>query len=253
MSVDAQTPASDVCLVRPLVAEVAVSIVTLPVPVIMELAAGAFWFGESCRAAPHVKVDVRRNRIVANSANTRAAFVAKSASELHFANAAGLHECNRFTHGVAGTTLSSDLTHPAVLASGRDQSSAFVDIVANRLFDVSIFAGLHGPNAGQCVPMVGCGRADHVDRAVVKRATHVANWFRSQALLLFDIVAAAIGHSLIHVDDDSNLRPFVLQELADVFPTAAVDSNNSNPQLFVGRNSRAADGRGCHKCCCGEG
>ena len=47
-----------------------------------------------------------------------------------------------------------------VPAGDFDHAPAFADVVADRLFDIDVLAGLHGPDGGQGVPVVRRGDAD---------------------------------------------------------------------------------------------
>ena len=60
--------------------------------------------------------------------------------------------------GIAAA-LRAGLADPVVLAGRLDDAPAFADVVADRLFDVDVLAGLHGPDGGQGVPVVRRGDA----------------------------------------------------------------------------------------------
>ena len=83
------------------------------------------------------------------------------------------------------------------------------------------------------MPVIRGRGADQIDRAVFERTSHVADRFRAKALLLFDIVATAIGNRVIHINDYANFGPLIPQKLADMLSTATIDANNRNSQLGV--------------------
>ena len=87
MCVDSQSPASQIRLMGPLIAQVAVAVQSLPVPVIVEAFSSQFWIGVLSRAAPQIKVDVAGDIVVTESIDRLAAFVTQSASEVAFSNA----------------------------------------------------------------------------------------------------------------------------------------------------------------------
>ena len=59
------------------------------------------------------------------------------------------------------------------LPGGLDGDAALVDVVAARLLDVDVLAGLAGPDRHQRVPVVGRGDRDGVDRLVLQHAADV--------------------------------------------------------------------------------
>ncbi len=151
---------------------------------------------------------------------------------------------NRF----ARTALSSHLTHAAVLASRCDQCGAFIDVVANRLFNICVFTSLHCPDARQSMPVIGRGRADHVDGTVFECFSHVDDWLWSNSLLLFDLVAALVRHRFISIDDDANLRSIIIEIRTDVLTATTIHTDHSYAHLFVWAQARSQNGRGCEDC-----
>ena len=74
---------------------------------------------------------------------------------------------------VVGAALGAVLDDPVVLAGGLDGDPALVDVVAARLLDVDVLAGLAGPDGHQRVPVVGRGDRDGVEVLVVEHAADV--------------------------------------------------------------------------------
>ena len=60
-------------------------------------------------------------------------------------------------NALMATALGSRLNDPVVLASSLDHPAAFANIVAHRLFDINVFAGLTGPDRTKSVPVVWSG------------------------------------------------------------------------------------------------
>ena len=53
--------------------------------------------------------------------------------------------------------------------------AAFPDVVRYRLLDVDVLAGLHRPDRGQRVPVVGGGDGDRVDLLVVENTRRMSD------------------------------------------------------------------------------
>src|SRR6185369_15784343 len=96
--IDAETPAGDVHLMDPLVAEVAVAAIPLPVPVVVEL--GPCERIQRSGTAPHVVIDAGRRAVRTAFANGAAALIAQTARDFDFANLSRLDEFNCL-HGPA--------------------------------------------------------------------------------------------------------------------------------------------------------
>ena len=79
MGIDAESPASDIGLMRALIAGVAVAVVALPMPVVVEFRARQFRIGVRRRAAPKIEVYLVRDLVIAEFTDRSAAFVAQRA------------------------------------------------------------------------------------------------------------------------------------------------------------------------------
>ena len=119
--------------------------------------------------------------------------------------------------------------------------------MADRFFDVGIFASLHGPDTRECVPVIGCGGADEVDGFVVECLTHINNGLRAGSLFLLDFITPFIGDRFVGIDDDSNFRAFIPQIFIYMRCTATIDADDGHAQFFILRYSRATDGRCDHE------
>ena len=100
------------------------------------------------------------------------------------------------------TALHAGLADPLVALGGLNVAAAFADIVAHRLFDIHILAGLHGPDRGQRMPMVRRGNRDEVDRLVVEHGPQILRIFRLVAMrILRGSLAAVIADFRIDIAD----------------------------------------------------
>src|SRR5690606_22646496 len=106
-------------------------------------------------AQPQVEVALGRNDTLLRGANRTAAAIDDGASQLDLAQLAGLDELGGRLQPARRTVLRAALADAVVLAGSLHHAAAFHDVVADRLFDIHIFAGLHGPDRGQRVPVVG--------------------------------------------------------------------------------------------------
>ena len=82
-------------------------------------------------------------------------------------------------------------TMPLVLLGRLDALAAFEDVVAARLLDVDVLAGLAGPDGDQRVPVVAGGDGDGVEVLVFQGLADVLDALGRVAALLLDLLAAA--------------------------------------------------------------
>ena len=155
-------PAGDVHLVHALVADVAVAEIPEPVPVVVDqVGVERLLCG---RPQPEVEIHLRRrladDRLDADAA---ARLVAQAARDQQLAELARLDHLGNAGPGSAAAALRAVLHDAVVLAGGLDGDPALVDVVAARLLDVDVLAGLAGPDGHQGVPVVGRGDGDGVE------------------------------------------------------------------------------------------
>src|SRR5205085_1376996 len=106
------------------------------------------------RSRPQVIVDVGRNLVIALGPDRVAPLVAQPAADANLADLARLHVLHELPHAGIAAALRPRLTDSLVFAGRFDRAAAFAHVVAHRLLAVNIFAGLHGPDRGQRMPMV---------------------------------------------------------------------------------------------------
>ena len=93
---------------------------------------------------------------------------------------------------------------PLILAGSLDELSAFPYVVGDGLFNVSVFAGLHGPNGGQGVPVIGGGDGDRVDVLVLEDATHIGFELGAFAGPLKDGRGGGFGAAAVDIDNSGD-------------------------------------------------
>ena len=79
-----------------------------------------------------------------------------------------------FAHAGHRAALRAGLADFVVFARRLDAPPPFAHIVADRFFDVDVFAVLHRPDGGQRMPMIGRGDRHDVDRGIFECLAHVA-------------------------------------------------------------------------------
>src|SRR5262245_10843732 len=154
------------------------------------------------RPAPQVVVH-RLGRLLraADLADARPQLVAQAAGQGDLAQLAGVDEGDGVAQTLLATALRAGLANAVEFAGGLDDAAAFADVVADRLLDVNVLAGLHGPDGGQGVPVVGRGNADGVNRLVFENLADVLDVFGGEALLLLGVGHGRADDALINVAD----------------------------------------------------
>src|SRR5262249_8318846 len=221
----AEAPPGLVHLMDALVAEVAVAVFPLPVPVVVQVLAHQRPVRR--RAAPQVVVDAGRDRLrAAHLADRAARLVAQAAGQLHLADLARVHVLDRLAQPPAGAALRARLADLVQLAGHFDNAPTLADVVADRLLDVDVLAGLHGPDGGQRVPVVRRGDADDVDALVLEHLADVRLELRGDPLPLLGrlerVVPLALGELAVDVADHGDNAVVLVGEAADVAHAAAV-------------------------------
>ena len=165
--IDAQAPAGDVDAVDAVVAQLAGAPVPEPVPVVVKSVRVKRPVGRG--PLPHRVVDAGGNVGRMPVADVHSLLMTPGPGHADLADAARLDVFDRFLNVRRAPPLGSDLDDALVLARRLDHPPAFDDVVAGRLLDVDILAGLAGQHGQQRVPVVGRGDRDGVDRLVVEQ------------------------------------------------------------------------------------
>src|SRR5262245_48573253 len=97
------------------------------------------------RSAPEVVIARLRDwRLFVHPPDTAARLVAKTVCRLDRANFARTDEIDGVAHSLGASALGAGLADLAEFAGEFDDHAPFLDVVADRLLDVHVLAGLHG-------------------------------------------------------------------------------------------------------------
>src|SRR5581483_9241665 len=145
-------------LVHALVADVAVAVVPGPVPVVVQVAAAQRLLARR-RAAPQVVVEAAGDlaAVGAGLADGAARLVAQAARHQEPAEAAGVDQGHDVGPAAAAAALRAVLHDDVVPPRRLDGDAPLLDVVAARLLDVDVLAGLGAPDGHQGVPVVRRG------------------------------------------------------------------------------------------------
>src|SRR5947208_7652755 len=130
---------------------------------------------------------------------------------------------------------------PLVLAGGLDEPGAFPHVVRNGLFHVDVFAGLHGPDRGQCVPMVGGGDGDRIDVLVLEDTAHVGLDLRLFPGLLKNSGSRRFGAAAVDIDNGGDFDVGDRGDFADMRGAPGTNTDNAKANAIA----RAGPGLGC--------
>ena len=166
-----QSPSGDVHLMDPLVAHVAIAVFPIPMPVVVETVFVEGTLGRGPQ--PEVVVDARRHRLIGKTPDGVAPFVADPLGHVDLTQPASVqktrHALRTWIAALFGTILHQHL----VFLGGFNQFAPLVHIVAARLFDRNMFAGLDRPDRGQCMPVVGRHDRNRVNLLVLEQLAQV--------------------------------------------------------------------------------
>ena len=112
--------------------------------------------------------------------------------------------------------------------------AAFPDVVRDGLFDVNVLAGLHRPDRGQRVPVVGGGDRDRVDLFVFEDAAHVGVDLRPLAGLLKNHGGGLFRAPAIDIDKRGDLDIGHGKNLFDMRRPARSDADDGDAYAIVG-------------------
>ena len=138
------------------------------------------------------------------------------------------------------------LDDAVVLPRRLDALAALEHVVAARLLDVHVLAGLAGPDGDQRVPMVAGGDGDGVDFFVFECFADVLHALGRVAASLFDGSRTRLEEPAVGIDQMGHLDFVHLGEGVEVAATAAIDARQGNANGVVGadhatRGLRAGD------------
>ena len=216
---DAQTPPGYIHFMHTLIADIAIAGIPEPVPVVLQ--AQLIESAHGGRAQELIPIDTGWHGAIRLVADGRAALEAEAFRQIDLADHAFMQKLNGLHLVFHGAALRTDLYHAAVFASSRHHLRSFERVVAGRLFYVDILTGLHGPDGGECVPVIRQGHGNSLDGLIVKHLTHIGIAFRLGPGGLFDQRLAAFERGLIDVADGCDVGIGKLGVLIQVGPATA--------------------------------
>ena len=262
------SPSRDVELVGALISDVAVAIIPVPVPVVMEAVVVEWSFRGG--AEPDVVMDACHvvgieadtffspDEVFVFFAGAEAVgafsegvpcFVAEAFCHVDFSEFSIVQELHSATDVVHGAVLEADGDEAVVFSCGFDHFSSFEDVVRAWLFDVDVLSGLACPDCGECVPVVGDSDCDGVDVLVVVDAAEVVLGRRGEILDLLESIDS-LGEE-IFIDVAKSLDTYVrnLREAREQFLTSASNSDDGHIDSLV--CTEGVDFSGRCRCRCG--
>ena len=214
-----------------LVAQVAVAVGPLPVPVVMKPRPGQRRVRR--RAKPQVVVYAGGYRVLAEGADRRTPLVAQPPGHVDLADLAVVGILHRVAHAGHRAALRTGLADLVVLAGRLDHAAAFAHVVAHRLLDVHVLAGLNGPDRDQRMPVVRRGRTDQIDRRIVKRRPHVVDDLRFTPLLVGHEFGPPLAGVFVDVDHVQHFGVGPAGERTQVTAAASAATHHGHAQFFV--------------------
>jgi len=179
-------PARHVELVGALVVEVAVAGLPEPVPVIVdEVLVVLVDDGQSLPELP-VEPGGRVGRVAMTDPAAR--FAAVAVGYLELAPLARLDRLVQPGHAGAAALLRAVLDHDSVLFLRRHRDAALDDVVAHRLLDVDVLAGLRAPDRHERVPMVRSGDGNGIHLGIVEGCADVGHALAGHLSALVDLL-----------------------------------------------------------------
>lgn len=186
-----------------------------------------------CGAEPDIPVERSWRRLWFFEANAPPRLGAVAFAHQQLAIFAALHGGDHLGFAVAAAVLRAVLHDTVVLLGRFDALATFEHVVANRLFNIHILAGLAGPNGNQRVPVIGGGNGDRVEVFVFECFAHIFHRGGTVAAPLFDIDRATIVQIAIGIDEIGDLHPFAPGEFANVRAAAAVDAGDADANHVI--------------------
>ncbi len=180
-----------------LVADVAIAVGPVPVPVVVEAVPGEGALRR--RTEPQIVVHAGGRGSVGLAADGVAPFEAERARHVDVADGARF----QFLCGVAkrqgGAAVDSVLHDAIVLARRGHQLAGFEDVMGAGFFAIDILARLAGPDSDQRVPVVGRGDGDGVDGFVFEQLADVGEAGGALLAGAFDFLEAHVEDGLIDI------------------------------------------------------
>ncbi len=223
-----------------LIAKVAVAGNPIPVPVVVKIFANRHDIRRG--AGPEVEIKARRQRRGRiDEADAFAPLVADGVGHFDVADLSAPDEVDRLPHAGHAAALGPHLADAAELAGPlRDHADLF-DVVAARLLDIHILAGLHRPHGHHGMPVIRSGDGDHVDVLVVEQPTEILLEPRHPGQIL-QLRPAFHQPGRVAIGKSDHLGIGISQPLFHVRGTSAAQADDGDTQLLVGTDRTRARG-----------
>ena len=140
----------------------------------------------------------------------------------------------------AAAALSAVLHDHPVLLLRLPGDAAFGDVVAHRLFDVDMLAGLGGPDRHQRMPVVRGGDRDGVERLVFQRLADIGHALAGEFALdlLLQGFQSLIQHVLVGINKVGDFHVGLFQIAADVVPPRPLTPATAMRRRSLAPNTR---------------
>ncbi len=228
-----------------LVADVAVAEVPEPVPVVRhDVAVMRLLWG---RAEPEVEIEFGRSQRDRLLADALTRLVAEPTRDDQLAELAGFDGGGELRPIFRRAALRAVLYDATILTRGLYRDASFVNVVAARLLDVDVLAGLARPNGHERVPVVRRGDRHGIDVLIVERFANVLDLLRLVGpLLLVDLGEVLRVRARVGIDEVGELDVVHAEVGARVGMAATVQPGDGDANPIVGaehsaRRLRAAD------------
>ena len=144
-------------------------------------------------------------------------------------------------HAAAGAGLRAGLHDAVELARHFDDPASLPHVVRDRLLDINIFAGLHGPDGAERVPVVRRGEADDINVLVLQQLADVGVSFDllPQVPVFLDL---PVKNGLVHVAQRDHAGAFDLAQALDVVHAASAKPDDGKADVVVRAGGVRGDG-----------
>ncbi len=153
---------------------------------------------------------------------------------LHCADPASLHKLHGGSQSGVRAGLESALANAPVPPRRQHHAPPLHDAVADRRFDIHVFAGLHGPDRRHAMPVVGRGDRDDVHTRIVQHPAQVRfPARRGTALAPSHLLGPLPPHLLVHIAHRQDLRVGPSGEEAKMAVAPATHADDRHSQSLL--------------------
>lgn len=243
----AESPAADIELVRALVAEIAISVGRLPVPIVVELAPAD---GEDfAGAGPEVIIyGLGRGHGSGDFTNGFPGLVAEATGEGELADLALLYPSEDVVPGLLGAALESVGDGDAVVGLAEGEFFPFPDVMRDGLFDVDVLASSGCAEGDEGVGVIAGGDADGIDLGVLADFTVVGVGLEAGELVaFFEFGLSSVELVGVDITEADEARFFMRNDAVDMSRASAFDADDDDAELAIctrGAGMGSEEGKG---------